>query len=105
MKFPASREGAVVTNLLVKKFTNSISTPLEKLPSNAARRRVKKLLRELTNHVEHVYMLPVEEREIYWDASFYLYDFLRQAGQFGRTTFGFSDEVKKELKKILSIEN
>ena len=96
-----AKEDKIVDQLLVSKVTANVERQLKLLPNNDSRKRVKKLLRELTQHVEHVYELNIEERENYWEASFHLYDFLRQAGQVGRTTFGFSDNVKQALRELL----
>ena len=95
----------VADKLVKSKVCKDIKDALKQLPNNDSRKRVKKLLRELTQHTEHVYQLPVEERENYWKASFNLYNFLRQAGQLERTVFGFSNDVKKALKKILATES
>jgi hypothetical protein len=96
-----AKEDKIVDQLLVSKVTANVERQLKLLPNNDSRKRVKKLLRELTQHVEHVYELNIEERENYWEASFHLYDFLRQAGQVGRMTFGFNDSVKQALREIL----
>ena len=100
-----TKEDAAVKKMIVNKIGSDIVEQLEQLTSNDSRKRVKKLLRDLASHVEHVYWLPFEERECYWKSSFHLYNFLRSSGDLGRTTFGYSKEVKQELKKILSIEN
>ena len=97
-----TKEEQLVNKLLVSKVTANVERQLKLLPNNDSRKRVKKLLRELTQHVEHVYKLSIEERENYWEASFHLYDFLRQAGQVGRMTFGFNDNVKKALREALT---
>ena len=96
-----AKEDKIVDQLLVSKVTANVERQLKLLPNNDSRKRVKKLLRELTQHVEHVYELNIEEREAYWEASFHLYNFLRQAGQVGRMTFGFNDSVKQALREIL----
>lgn len=100
-----TEENAAVKKLVVSKIGDEIKDGLEKLTNSDSRRRVKKLLRELTQHVEHVYALPFEERECYWKSTFRLYNFLREAGDLGRTSFGYSKEVKQKLREILSIEN
>ena len=97
-----TKEVQLVNKLFVSKVTANVERQLKLLPNNDSRKRVKKLLRELTQHTEHVYQLPIEEREAYWEASFHLYDFLRQAGQVGRMTFGFNDNVKKALREALT---
>ena len=96
-----AKEEELVNKLLISKVTANVERQLKLLPNNDSRKRVKKLLRELTQHTEQVYKLPIEEREAYWEASFHLYDFLRQAGQVGRSSFGFSDNLKKALREIL----
>ena len=97
-----SKEDKIVDQLLVSKVTANVERQLKLLPNNDSRKRVKKLLRELTQHTEQVYKLPIEEREAYWEASFHLYDFLRQAGQVGRMTFGFNNSVKQALRELLA---
>ena len=100
-----TKEDAAVKNMIVNKIGGDIVEQIEQLTSSDSRKRVKKLLRELTQHVERVYTLPFEERECYWKSSFHLYNFLRQAGDLGRTTFGYSKEVKQKLREILKIDN
>ena len=100
-----SLEDAAVKKMIVNKIGSDIEEQLEQLTSSDSRKRVKKLLRDLTQHMEHVYALPFEERECYWKSTFRLYNFLREAGDLGRTTFGYSKEVKQKLREILSIEN
>ena len=97
-----AKEEELVNKLLISKITANVERQLKLLPNNDSRKRVKKLLRELTQHTEQVYKMPIEEREAYWEASFHLYDFLRQAGQVGRTTFGFNDSVKQALRELLA---
>ena len=100
-----TEEDAAVKKMVVNKIGSDIEEQLEQLTSSDSRKRVKKLLRKLTQHVEHVYALPFEERECYWKSSFHLYNFLRSSGDLGRTSFGYSKEVKQKLREILSIEN
>ena len=96
-----AKEDKIVDQLLVSKVTGNIKRQMKLLPDNDSRKRVKKLLRELTQHTEQVYKLPIAEREAYWEASFHLYNFLRQAGQVGRMTFGFNNSVKQALRELL----
>ena len=99
-----TNQEAAVKKVIVNKFCSDIEEQLGQLTSSDSRKKVKKLLRELTQHVEQVYALPFEERECYWKSSFRLYNFLRQVGDLGRTAFGYSKEVKQKLREILNDE-
>ena len=73
---------------------------LEKVESVDERARVKSMLFEFCNHLEHVQNMPMNSRLVFWECCYYLFDFLRRRKELTRNNFGFTSDTKAALKQF-----
>ena len=83
------------------RLLSAATAALKKVESVDERARIKSMLFEFCNHLEHVQNMPMMSRLVFWECCYYLFDFLRRRKELTRKNFGFSSDTKAALKQFL----
>ena len=96
-------ETLLCRNFALAKIKHDVKQVIEGL-SAEQRKLVVRYLRLFTIDLERVQKMELNSRFAYWTCAFYVFSWLRGEHLLGQSENGFSDEVKEELREILSVE-
>ena len=97
-------ESFLCRNWALEKIKHDVRQVLEGL-SAEQRKIVINKLRVFTVDLEQVQQMELNSRFAYWTACYHIFSWLRGEHLLGQSVNGFSDEVKEELREILSDDN